>query len=79
LQALLDNAADAAQLDHLAIKGHLREVTPLLPNGIEAATGIVVDSDGRQSHQIDIIIYSLLPSFMQVGEHITPDYYQRVK
>jgi hypothetical protein len=62
-------------LDHLAIRGRLREVTlkeliePLLPNGIEAATGIVVDSDGRQSSQIDINIYStsLLPSFMRVG------------
>ena len=72
------NAYDAGQLDHLAIRGRLREVTlkeliePLLPNGIEAATGIVVDSDGRQSSQIDIIIYStsLLPSFMKVGEQV---------
>lgn len=70
------HADDAAQLDHLAIRGRLREVTlkeliePLLPNGIEAATGVVVDSDGRQSSQIDIIVYStsLLPSFMRVGE-----------
>ena len=72
------HAHDAAQSSHLGVRGRLREVAlqelirPLLPNGIQAGTGIVVDSDGRQSNQIDIIIYStsLLPPFMKVEEQV---------
>lgn len=72
------HAHDAAQSNHLGVRGRLREVAlqelvkPLLPNGIQAGTGVVVDSDGRQSSQIDIIIYStsLLPPFMKVEEQV---------
>ena len=72
------HAHDAAESNHLGLRGRLREVAlqelirPLLPNGIQAGTGVVVDSDGTQSNQIDIIIYStsLLPPFMKVEEQV---------
>lgn len=61
---------------HSGLKGRAREIfardllTPFLSPNIGACTGIVVDSSGGTSNQIDIIIYdkTLIPSLMFTGE-----------
>lgn len=63
-------------LEHAVLKGRLREllvtelIEPLLPNGVRAITGILIDSKGNQSNQLDIIIYSsdILPPIIQSNE-----------
>lgn len=57
-------SADLAPLDHQGLKGTLREIVigslfnPILPTGVEIATGKVVAHDGQVSAQIDLILHS---------------------
>jgi hypothetical protein len=66
----------ASELAHPGLRGRAREIfardllTPFLSPNVGACTGIVVDSGGGSSRQIDIIIYdkTLIPSLMFTGE-----------
>lgn len=76
IEFAVKQARDAGTLKHSGMKGRLREIViqdliePLLPNGIEVATGSIIDSYGKESPQIDVIIYSttILPPFMKTRE-----------
>lgn len=64
------------EFSHPGVKGRLREllvtelIEPLLPNGVSVTTGVLIDSKGTQSRQLDIIIYSsdALPPLVKSGE-----------
>lgn len=66
----------AIDLPHLGLRGRAREVfarnllTPFLSPNVGTCTGVVVDSDGGTSQQMDVIIYdkNLIPSLMFTGE-----------
>lgn len=74
----LSKSKDAHDFSHPGLKGRLREIviedliSPLLPNGFNVSTGIVVDSFGNESLQQDVIIYSttVLPEFMRRREQV---------
>ena len=67
--------ADREAIDHAGLKGaaseeHWRSLLDMhLPRRYRVTTGIVVDSDGGQSHQIDIIIHDphYCPRFLDHG------------
>lgn len=58
------------------MQGRMREVAlnqlfkPLLPSDVTVGTGKIVDADGRQSAQTDVVIYSprLLPALLYAPE-----------
>ncbi|MBI4559216.1 MAG: hypothetical protein HY706_16650 [Candidatus Hydrogenedentes bacterium] len=72
----LSRSESASELAHPGLRGRAREIfardllTPFLSPNIGVCTGIVVDSRGGSSRQIDIIIYdkTLIPSLMFTGE-----------
>lgn len=72
----LSRAEDAREFVHLSLRGRAREIflrdllRPFLNPNLNTCTGVVVDSEGRQSNQIDIIIYdkSLLPPILLTAE-----------
>jgi hypothetical protein len=72
----IDLSKQFGDVQHDVLKGRLREllitnlIEPLLPNGVSATTGILVDSKGVQSKQSDIIIYSsdILPPILKSRE-----------
>ena len=72
----MGRAKDAGELIHKGLRGRAREIfirdllRPFINPNFEICTGVVVDSKGRQSNQIDIIIYdkSLLPPIMLTAE-----------
>ena len=76
IQFALSRSKAASELMHSGLRGRAREIfakdllTPFLSPNVGACTGIVVDSNGGSSHQIDIIIYdkTLIPSLMFTGE-----------
>lgn len=77
----LERSQSAAWLRHLGLRGRAREtfamsmLTPFLDPSLGICTGVIVDSLGNSSSQIDIIIYdkSLIPSVMlSVSEGIVP-------
>lgn len=77
----IQQAADAAGVGAPGLTGRIREIAfsqlfePLLCSGCSIGTGLVVDSFGRQSRQMDLVIYSrsLLPSAMyNVNEGMFP-------
>jgi len=76
IQFALSRSKAASELMHSGLRGRAREIfakdllTPFLSPNVGACTGIVVDSSGGSSHQIDIIIYdkTLIPSLMFTGE-----------
>lgn len=69
-------AQDVDSLRHQGVKGRFREIAinelfkPMLRNGIDITTGTIIDSTGKESDQMDIIIYSsdILPPFMKLLE-----------
>ena len=70
-----------SNLEHSGTKGRLRElvvtelINPLLPNGVSATTGLLIDSKGNQSNQLDIIIYTsdiLPPLFQSTEQSVIP-------
>lgn len=77
----LERSQSAALLKHLGLRGRAREtfamsmLTPFLDPSLGICTGVIVDSLGNSSSQIDIIIYDkrLIPSIMfSVSEGIVP-------
>lgn len=62
--AALQSYANIRELDHPGLKGRIREIItskllkPILPPGVETGTGKIVDSQGNQLAETDIIIYS---------------------
>jgi hypothetical protein len=79
-QALVDFAmslSDAAQeLGHAGVRGRAREVfakdllTPFLSPNVATCSGLVVDSEGGHSRQVDVIVYdrALIPTLLFTGE-----------
>lgn len=74
-------AIASRSLDHALFKGRLREilitelVRPFLLPQLGAITGLIVDQDGRQSNQIDVIIYDervVPPLMLSPSEGIVP-------
>lgn len=70
-----------AQIDHTVEKGGFREyfvsqlIRPLIPNHFGIGTGIIIDHRGRQSPQIDLLIYdrrTLQPIFEADNRGIYP-------
>jgi hypothetical protein len=72
----LIRAKDAKEYEHHGLRGRAREIflrdllRPFLNPRFDTCTGVVVDSEGHQSNQIDIIIYdkSLLPPILLTPE-----------
>jgi hypothetical protein len=62
----LQSFADIDDVDHSGLKGRIREIItekllkPILPPGVETGYGKIIDSQGNQSAETDIIIYSRL-------------------
>ena len=62
----LQSFANIGTVDHSGLKGRIREIItekllkPLLPPGVETGSGKIIDSQGNQSAETDIIIYSRL-------------------
>ncbi len=73
---VIDISRQLGELEHAGTKGRWRElflselIEPILPNGVSATTGVLIDSKGTQSKQLDIIIYSsdLLPPILRSNE-----------
>lgn len=75
LQAAVQDArrayADVALLDHMGLRGRVREIVAggllnlVLPAPFEIGTGKIVDANGVQSSETDIVVYSksVLPPF----------------
>jgi len=76
IQLGLTRARDAAKLKHPGLRGRAREIflrdllRPFLNPTFDTCTGVVVDSQGGQSNQIDIIVYNkhLLPPILLTAE-----------
>jgi len=64
--------ADAALVDHTGLRGRVREIvtgellSTVMPAQFKIGTGKIVDSNGVQSSETDVIVYndSLLPSIL---------------
>jgi len=65
-------ASNAFDIDHLGLRGRVREIairelfTPFLIEGTAVGSGKIIDSLGKTSRECDVVIYSksLLPSVM---------------
>jgi hypothetical protein len=65
-------ASCASGVKHKGLEGLVREISlanlfqPLLPFGVCTGTGKIIDCNGQQSRQMDVVIYSklILPSLM---------------
>jgi hypothetical protein len=76
IEFALSRSRAASELMHSGLRGRAREIfakdllTPFLSPNIATCTGIIVDSKGGSSLQIDIIVYdkTLIPSLMLTGE-----------
>ena len=76
IELALSRSKAAKELKHPGLRGRAREIFvkdilyPFLNTTLGVCTGIVVDSEGNSSRQIDIIIYdkTLIPSLMLTGE-----------
>lgn len=76
IEFALSRSNAASELHHAGLRGRAREIfakdllTPFLSPNVDTCTGIIVDSQGGSSRQIDIIIYdkTLIPSLMFTGE-----------
>lgn len=72
----LRRAKDVKHLGHPGLRGRAREIflrdllRPFLNPNLSTCTGVLVDSEGRQSNQIDIIVYdkNLLPPILLTPE-----------
>ena len=82
IEFALSRSNAATELMHSGLIGRAREIfakdllTPFLSPNLGVCTGIVVDSHGGSSRQIDVIIYdkTLIPSLMFTGEDgVVPD------
>jgi Domain of unknown function (DUF6602) len=64
IEMAIKEAQDASGVDHPGMKGKIREIavknlfTPLLIGQINIGSGKIVDNNGFQSSETDVIIYS---------------------
>lgn len=81
VQKVVNDSKQFGKLEHAGTKGRWRElfvselIEPLLPDGVSVTTGILVDSKGIQSRQLDIIIYAsdaLPPILRSVEQSLIP-------
>jgi len=81
IRRALDVAAEAAHLDHDGLRGRAREIfvndmlTPLLYPTMGTCTGVVIDSEGRQSGQTDVIVFDrriVPPLLVSASEGMIP-------
>ena len=72
INTAINDARDAADMDHAGLRGRIREIAlntllqPLLPGGFSVGTGKIIDHTGAMSPEIDLVIYSkdVLPPIM---------------
>lgn len=72
IEYAIGEARSAAAVDHMGMRGTIREIAvenlfkPLLTREFDIGNGKIVDYQGRQSDQTDVIIYSksILPAFL---------------
>ena len=72
IKGAIQEAQDASQIDHPGLVGRVRElalehlIVPMLPTGFEVGTGKLVDNQGNQSAETDLVIYNraVLPPIM---------------
>jgi hypothetical protein len=81
VKAALDAARSLAGVDHSLVKGRLRELVidqllrPVLPPSFGLGTGIIVDSIGGTSGEIDIVIFNreiLMPLLFSERDGVFP-------
>jgi hypothetical protein len=81
IRKTIDVAATAGQLDHRGLRGRAREIfvadllTPLLYPTMGVCTGVVVDSEGNQSRQTDVIVFDrriVPPLLLEASEGMIP-------
>jgi len=73
VKSLIEKSKSLVGLSHKEIKGHLRELfatealRPFLASQYDVGSGIIVNQNGNQSHQTDLIIYDnrILPPFIK--------------
>lgn len=71
----INEARDASEVEHPGLKGRIRELVtsqllqPLLPAGYEIGTGKIIDRNGGQSSEVDVVIYNrtVLPPILYSG------------
>ena len=72
IKGAIQEAQDASQIDHPGLVGRVRElalehlIVPMHPTGFEVGTGKLVDNQGNQSAETDLVIYNraVLPPIM---------------
>ena len=75
VETALREARDAAAIDHDGFRGRIREIAvdrlirPFLPSYCSLGTGKVIDHQGEQSAETDLLIYSptILPPILYSG------------
>jgi hypothetical protein len=81
IKKALEDSKVASEYDNQVLKGRAREIfvsdmlIPFLDRSFGVCTGIVIDSEGRHSNQLDIIIYNTAivpPVMLTEGEGIIP-------
>jgi hypothetical protein len=81
IRKAIDVAATAGQLDHRGLRGRAREIfvadllAPLLYPTMGVCTGVVVDSEGNQSRQTDVIVFDrriVPPLLLEASEGMIP-------
>jgi hypothetical protein len=81
IKKALEDSSVANDYDNQVLKGRAREIflsdllIPFLDKSFGICTGIIIDSDGNQSNQIDIIIYNTVivpPILLKEGEGVIP-------
>lgn len=73
IKGLIERTQSIKDLEHKTLKGELREIfvsnliKNFLPSNFEVGSGVIVNQNGDQSSQTDIIIYdrSFLPPFIK--------------
>lgn len=72
IQGIINSFNATVEVKHAGIKGDIREIEirdilkELVPINMEVSSGIIADSEGKQSHQMDIVIYdkNIMPSII---------------
>jgi hypothetical protein len=81
IRKALEDSTAASEYDNKVLKGRAREIfvsdllVPFLDRSFGVCTGVVIDSDGGHSNQIDIIIYNTVvvpPVMLSAGEGVIP-------
>jgi hypothetical protein len=81
IKKALEDSRVADEYDNQVLKGRAREIfvsdllAPFLDKSFGICTGIIIDSEGKHSNQIDIIIYNTAivpPVMLTAGEGVIP-------